>query len=233
MTFLNNSKFISTPISIFINPWYIVRNSLYKIILRHVSRIRGDCLDVGCGSKPYESLFTEVNHYVGIDVNPKCDDADVIFDGVTIPFPDNYFDSVVSFEVFEHVFCLDILFNEVHRVLRPGGMLLFSVPFGYEEHGCPSDFARYTSFGLTHLLSSHNFQLLCLDKTNSYILAICQLVIGYIYTTVLNKSPWLYKPFLLLLLPLNVIALVLDFILPKRYDYFSNIVVLAIKPDNK
>ena len=39
----------------------------------------------------------------------------------------------------------------VHRY-EPNGKCLFIVPFVWDEHEAPYDFARYSSFGLIHLL---------------------------------------------------------------------------------
>jgi ubiquinone/menaquinone biosynthesis C-methylase UbiE len=45
-----------------------------------------------------------------------------------IPFADGYFDKVICAEVLEHVFDKDVALSEVRRVLRPGGILVISVP---------------------------------------------------------------------------------------------------------
>ena len=45
-----------------------------------------------------------------------------------IPFPDNYFDCVVSNMVFEHVVDIDLALDEIARVLRPGGEFLCLFP---------------------------------------------------------------------------------------------------------
>lgn len=51
----------------------------------------------------------------------------VTFDGKIIPFADNYFSTVVSNCVLEHVEDLDILVSEIFRVLKPGGIFLTTV----------------------------------------------------------------------------------------------------------
>jgi ubiquinone/menaquinone biosynthesis C-methylase UbiE len=38
-------------------------------------------------------------------------------------FPDNYFDFVFSLAAFEHIFNLDKAMSEIHRILKPGGLL--------------------------------------------------------------------------------------------------------------
>ncbi|MGH7731856.1 MAG: class I SAM-dependent methyltransferase, partial [Candidatus Eiseniibacteriota bacterium] len=45
-----------------------------------------------------------------------------------LTYPDDSFDLVTSTEVFEHVPDDGRAFAEVHRVLRPGGFLVFTVP---------------------------------------------------------------------------------------------------------
>lgn len=46
-----------------------------------------------------------------------------------LTFPDNQFDAVLSFDVFEHIFDFRKALREVCRVLRPGGKFLMSAPF--------------------------------------------------------------------------------------------------------
>src|ERR1017187_7126524 len=45
-----------------------------------------------------------------------------------IPFDDGYFDLVISNQVFEHVENLDLVLNEIARVLKPAGRLLALFP---------------------------------------------------------------------------------------------------------
>jgi len=90
-------------------------------------------LDIGCGSKPYESLFKNVTNYIGVDIESSGHDhtdskVDLYYDGKKLPFDDNYFDCVVSFEVLEHVFNIEELLSEIKRVMKKGGYGIFLVP---------------------------------------------------------------------------------------------------------
>lgn len=50
-------------------------------------------------------------------------------DVMNLSFPDEVFDRVLSFDVLEHVPDPDLAFCELYRVLKPGGVFIFSVPF--------------------------------------------------------------------------------------------------------
>ncbi|MBA4407003.1 hypothetical protein C0389_06995 [bacterium] len=50
-------------------------------------------------------------------------------DFTNLTFSDNTFDTVLSFDVFEHIPEFQKAFSESYRILKPGGKLLFTVPF--------------------------------------------------------------------------------------------------------
>ncbi|MEO7216797.1 MAG: class I SAM-dependent methyltransferase [Gemmatimonadaceae bacterium] len=233
---LRREAFITSPLAIVISPVYFIRNGLYKHISSLAPAMGGDFLDFGCGSKPYESLFANRSSYTGVDVQVSGHDhrtsrIDVYYDGKTLPFADRRFDSTVCFEVFEHVFNIDEALTEIWRVLKPGGQLLLSVPFAWDEHEIPYDFARYTSFGIKSVLERNNFEVVEMRKTTTYIVALCQVFIAYLSRYVLPKNRIIASVFqLALIFPLNLATLFLNFVFPMRYEYYCNNVVLARKP---
>ena len=139
------------------------------------------------------------------------------------------FDAVVSFEVFEHVFNLPEILKEINRVTKTSGTLLISLPFVYGEHEAPHDFARYTSFGITHLLKENGFQVIGLKKTTTYLLTCFQLFISYLIQNIVPKNKLYYLFHLIIIFPLTVMAYAFDSILPKNDDLFCSIVILAKK----
>jgi ubiquinone/menaquinone biosynthesis C-methylase UbiE len=47
-----------------------------------------------------------------------------------IKVPDGTFDRIYAFETLEHVGDLSLALQEIHRVIKPGGSLVFSLPIG-------------------------------------------------------------------------------------------------------
>ncbi len=233
---LQREEFQPTLLGIIVNPVFIIRNSLYKSVKLFASEIGGNVLDFGCGSKPYEDLFVNCREYVGCDIkvsghNHKDSKIDYFLEGDVLPFEDEEFDAVVSFEVFEHLFNLPDVLKEINRVTKPTGYLLVSVPFVWAEHEAPYDFARYTNFGMTNILETHGYHILELKKTTSTILTISQLRIAYLIQHVLPKNRFFYFFQVTLIFPLTVFSYLIDAIFPQRYDLFCNLVILAKKSD--
>src|ERR1700722_16833466 len=216
------------------NPGYLARNRLLKGISRHAQGMSGKLLDFGCGSKPYRALFN-VDEYIGLDFeNPGHphlnEQIDVFYDGKHIPFGDGVFDCIFSSEVFEHVFNLPSVLKEISRVLKPGGLILVTCPFAICEHEIPNDFARYSSYGLRHLMSEHGFETVIQEKTGNSVETVFQLWIMYIHQHInpaFRKIPVVRSAFRFVTYTgLNLMALGLSKILPDRRDlYLNNIIV--------
>ncbi|KAA0209957.1 class I SAM-dependent methyltransferase [Ignavibacteria bacterium CHB1] len=221
-------------IGIFINPFYFGRKGIYKKIKSYAKELNGKLLDFGCGSKPYRELFS-VSEYIGVDIEVSGhphdnENIDFYYDGKTLPFKDNEFDSVFSSEVFEHIFNLDEIINELYRVLKPGGKILITVPLVWDEHEAPYDFGRYTSYGLSHLLETSGFKVEKIERTTKYVESIFQLLNLYIYR-VFEKCgtvPGFFAT-ILFTIPLNIFGLLLSAILPDRPQLYLNNVILARK----
>lgn len=230
-------KFLLGWSDIFHNPYYIIRSGLYNSIKYHASELKGTLLDFGSGTKPYESLFTQITKYVGVDFEGGGNDyknrkVDVFYDGKTLPFDDNTFDNILSTEVIEHVFNPDEIFKELFRVLKPGGFILITCPFLWPEHEQPWDYARYSSFGIKHLFEKHHFEVIKQDKTGNTISGIIQMIVLYIYMFI-PKIPVLKQVlFFIFCMPFHILNGLLNVILPgrmKRKDLYLNNVVLAQK----
>ena len=83
-----------------------------------------------------------------------------IADGHQIPLPDGSVDGVWVQAVLEHVLVPEQVVGEMHRVLRPGGVIYDETPFMQQVHMGPYDFTRFTDSG--HRWLFRRFR--CLDS---------------------------------------------------------------------
>ena len=220
-------------IGIFVNPFYIARAGLCGAMQELAPKLTDRLLDVGCGSKPYQSLF-HVASYVGLDIDcegtRKLGIADQFYDGKTFPFADSSFDSVLCNQVLEHVFNPEDFVSEIARVLKPGGRLLLTVPFVWDEHEQPFDYARYSSFGLRALLDKHGFTVVRHNKLGADASILFQLANVYLFK-ITQSFP---RPFKLLLTMsvmafINVLGLLAMRLSPNNPDFFLDHVILVEK----
>lgn len=221
-------------------PNYLIRNRLLRGIEQLVPELKGRMMDFGCGQKPYKSLFT-VDEYIGVDYdNPGHEHTneaiDVYYDGKTIPFANEYFDSIFSSEVFEHIFNLPEIIKELNRVIKINGLILITCPFAFCEHEIPNDFARYSSYAIKHLFVQNGFEVLIQLKTGNSLEAISQLRLTYIHqhiTPVVRKIPVLRSVFrLFTYTTINLLTLLASKILPPGKDLYMNNVLLCRKLKN-
>ncbi len=227
----NKQQFLPGFFGVFFNPFFLARRSLSLNIQSVSPLFSGKLLDVGCGSKPYKTLF-KVDSYIGMDIeNPGHDhqneDIDIFYDGKTFPFPEQNFDSIISNQVLEHVFNPDEFLQEINRCLKTGGFLLLTLPFAWDEHEQPFDYARYSSFGLKSLLEKNGFKVHKQIKSGNALETIVQLFIVALYKAFGLKNKWAIQFFTLIIsAPLSLLAIAFSPLFTKNKDlYLDNIVV--------
>jgi len=228
-----NEQFNPKFIGLFINPFYFARKGLYSDVSILITKLNGKLLDIGCGTKPYKSLC-QIDEYIGLEIDDEGNRnhtyADIFYDGKTIPFEDKKFDSILSNQVFEHVFNPNDFLKEVNRVSKIGGGFLMTVPFVWDEHEQPYDYARYTSFGLKHILSENEFEIVEHRKSNNGIEVIFQLINDYLFKVTMTKNTYINLLItIILMVPVNIVGLLLSKILPKNDDLYLDNIVLAKK----
>lgn len=227
-------QFDPSALGMFVNPFFFARRSLWRAMRGLAPRLEGRLLDVGCGTKPYRTLFA-VQDYVGLDIDSEttrrlgC--ADLVYDGSVFPVADGTFDAVLCNQVLEHVFTPDAFVAEIVRVLRPGGLLLLTVPFVWDEHEQPVDYARYSSFGLAHLLQRHGLQLVEQHKLLDNAGVLFQLANAYVYKLV-RGWPGALRLLInvIVMAPLTLLGLAAGALLPRNPDLYLDQIVLARKP---
>ena len=231
LRFIGSQQFNPGLLGAFVNPFFLARRLLWREVAAASAELAGRLLDVGCGSQPYRTLFTE-HVYTGLDIDSprtrKLAVADAFYDGHRFPFEDARFDAVLCNQVLEHVFNPTEFLSEVRRVMTPGARLLLTVPFVWDEHEQPWDYARYSSFGLRSLLEQNGFRVLRQRKLMADFSLLFQLAIAYLYKVTLTGSPHLNLLLTVLLFgPMSLIGLAAGTLLPKNQDLFLDQLVVA------
>lgn len=124
----------------------LTRQRLAEFIKAHASDAL--CLEIGCRNRIYRSDFP---NSVGIDI-ASFPNADIQASACSLPFCGEAFDIVLCTEVLEHVDDLHSAISEMHRVLKPSGKLIITVPYIFPLHDMPCDFRRFTAPGLEYML---------------------------------------------------------------------------------
>jgi len=118
----------------------------YRYILEQCRSLlttsKGRILDYGCGAGDIVAegrnqrldIYGVESFYEGGNTRELVREKGLLgnavkeLDGDLIPFPDNSFDLVVSNQVVEHISNLQSVLKEIHRVLKPGAVLLCLFP---------------------------------------------------------------------------------------------------------
>lgn len=220
-------------LGIFINPFYFARAGLRDAMTEFAPKLTGRLLDVGCGSKPYRALFM-VDAYIGMDIDSEVARsrgmADHFYDGHAFPFTDGSFDSALCSQVLEHVFNPDEFLGEIARVLKPGGKLLLTVPFVWDEHEQPYDYARYSSFGLSALLAKQGLRVIQHKKLGADPSVLFQLANAYLFKVTQRLPPRLRLLMTVTVMGfINLSGLLARRLLPANPDLFLDHAVLVEK----
>lgn len=143
-------------------------------------------LDLGCGEGNSIDLFKSfeneiVWHGVDIEDSPEVkkrnrkSDSILTFDGVNLPYKDNFFDLIYTNQVLEHVRYPDALIADVYRVVKGGGILIGSVSY-LEPYHSYSIF-NYTPYGILEVVNSGGLELAEIrPETDALMLIIRQLL---------------------------------------------------------
>lgn len=214
--------------------WLAVRY-LCSDLREVLPNLHGRLLDVGCGNKPYAHWLDadKVVQHLGIDIYPGPKVDVVVSIDRQWPFETASFDAVLCTQVLEHVENVEHVLSEIHRVLKPGGVLLASVPFAYNEHGHPHDYRRLSVNGARCLLEKeYNVQLLKAQGGIGSTLAI-------FWLNWINQAMTAHKPtrfaralllpvWLLISLGTNILGVLLDWI-DRTNAFYGNTFVMARK----
>jgi SAM-dependent methyltransferase len=133
-----------------INTEAVSSNSYDKKIEDLIYRFN-DGLILDCGAGRRDEYYENIVNFEIVDY----DTTDVVGVGEMLPFIDGAFDAVISLSVLEHVKDPFQCAKEISRVLKPGGILICSVPFLQPYHGYPDHYYNMTYQGLKNIFEGH------------------------------------------------------------------------------
>ena len=96
--------------------------------------------------------------YVGCDMR-SGPGVDRVEDVSAISLPNGSAGTVLCIETFEHVFEVRRAFDEVFRILKPGGLFVITSPLNFRIHGYPDDYWRMTPSCLRRMLAGYPSRL--------------------------------------------------------------------------
>ncbi len=163
---------------------YYIRSSILASLEKVLPTFEGELLDIGCGKMPYKKYILEnsaVTNYLGLDIENALEydsgiKPDYVWDGEIMPFEENRFNCAFATEVLEHCPNPEVTLKEIFRVLKPGGVLFFTVPFLWNLHEVPHDEYRYTPFALERHLKNSGFSSITVNATGGWHASLAQML---------------------------------------------------------
>ena len=165
--------------------WFVARRRLVQsLISRYTEGSQLKILDAGAGTGALMSSLADIGEVWGCDISPEalafCRQRgleNLVECGVEhLDFPDNAFDVLTSCDVMEHVEDDDQALREFHRVLRPGGIAILTVPalqWLWSPHDeMLSHLRRYHRESLRRMLHQVGFEELRLTYVASFLLPL-------------------------------------------------------------
>lgn len=196
------------------NPGAIIENTIRAGKLKQFLLQNGQketLLDLGCGPRPYFDLYsTYFSKTIGADLAdspfPKKG-IDIYCPATKVPLPDNSIDVILCTEVLHDLPEPDEFFNEIKRLLKPGGYLFLTSPFVVPIVDGEYDHYRYTKHGLNYRITKSGLSTVSIEPVGDIFASSINLSIKPILKTFNTISKALnikviysfYNPFLLLL----------------------------------
>lgn len=136
-----------------------ILRTLLNYELLHLSLPRGRIIDLG-STKKRSSYYSFLKIPADAEI-VSCDlsGADINTDlENNIPANDCSFDTVLCFNLLEHLYNHVRLIHEARRVLARGGIIVGATPFLLGVHGSPHDYFRYSQAALEKMFSQAGFR---------------------------------------------------------------------------
>jgi SAM-dependent methyltransferase len=208
---------------------YALWQASQRLLAKHC---RGRVLDAGAGRGVFmKSILDTASAYESIDLAPRGGRLTTWVGDITdMPeVPGARYDTVVCQQVLEHVPRPWMALAEFHRVLKPGGKVVVSVPHLSRRHELPDDYFRYTQEGLTSLLKDSGFEVLELRPYGG-VLSFLHHQTSFLFPGLLTGIPVLGTAALLLNAPLSWLLAAMDPMIDRASLLPLGVMAVARKP---
>ena len=204
MRFRNLKKSLSFLLRTPFHPQWLIGHNKYKFLLESGKKIEGRVLDIGCYDKSSRQYLDRNVEYIGLDYLT----ADTLYDSrpdiygnaENLPFLDGSINTVLLLDVLEHVQHPVLCIEEIHRIMRTGGLLVINIPFIYPLHDVPHDYHRWTLYGIRSLLTEKGFHIQTEKSYGKAIVTACLMANLALSKSVLNSIERRHPGILLILL---------------------------------
>lgn len=232
--------------------WYVGRRIiLADTIRRHATSLLNQTLDIGCGTGANFSVLSRFSTTViGLDTSPQAlnychsrgwNNVELMRKDGILRFADKTADMVTLLDMLEHVADEQPLLDEVHRVLRPNGLLIVTVPafqFLWSEHDVAvHHYRRYTKQRIAHLLTNKGFEIVSASYVIMFSFPI--IVLYRVFKGMLNffysgtpKTSHVRLPRILNAFFIRILAWESKLLTYFTFPFGTSILVVATKPKN-
>lgn len=159
--------------------WFQARKNIIRMFLEQNRAHYDTVLDIGCGSGHFLRSIKDISTTrYGIDEHSysTADHTVMQGDARNLPFESGSIELITMLDVLEHIPESDAALREVHRVIRPDGLFLLTVPafqFLYSPHDRKNHHVkRYCKKELCSQLTKNGFKILRCSYFNTWLFPI-------------------------------------------------------------
>lgn len=158
---LNQRKYFSAAL-------YVNADMITQSIVQYA---KGKLIDVGCGEMPLKkTAMGVVEQYDTFDIEERVKGVSFVGSILDMNMIKNgSYDTVLCFSVLEHIRDPFRALDELARILKPGGVLIMTVPHLFRLHEEPHDYFRFTHYALQFMLKERNFDIIQLDRCGTLL----------------------------------------------------------------
>lgn len=167
--------------------WFAGRREIVlSLIRKKIAKERMEILDAGCGTGGNLKCLTEFGNVTGMDYDETAlalasKKGQIVKGSLpdALPFSESSFDLITLLDVLEHLDEDENALQALHRLLKPGGFLLITVPafrFLWSGHDEVNHHKRrYTIRALREKIHRSNFQCIYISYFNIYLFPLIAL----------------------------------------------------------